>query len=259
MYDMTPTLPAAAVQVRITHLKAAGIPFNLTRVSAVGWPCPYCWALLHPSSNEPSARQAATHDHVVPLSRGGPDARGNILPCCKTCNNDKANLHPAEWLGVLRADGDPRARCVEFLIETLIEDWPQDLMAEVYATIGRNYAARRRWLLMRVAAGLPVPEVFSPVAALMPPEAIRQFEEKRRDGGVVVHLRPAAVSIEDRIAAIMEYHGVPRTHWTFVPPRIVRVLIGSVSERFAFTNAATFSATIRSALARSQTRKVSAR
>ncbi|MCK5076341.1 MAG: HNH endonuclease [Calditrichia bacterium] len=39
-----------------------------------------------------------TMDHLVPLSRGGKSTRGNIVPCCKQCNNDKKYLTPAEML-----------------------------------------------------------------------------------------------------------------------------------------------------------------
>ena len=39
-----------------------------------------------------------TMDHLVPLSRGGKSTKGNIVPCCKQCNNDKKYLTPAEML-----------------------------------------------------------------------------------------------------------------------------------------------------------------
>jgi 5-methylcytosine-specific restriction endonuclease McrA len=38
-----------------------------------------------------------TMDHVVPLSRGGRTARGNVVPCCKECNTRKKHLLPMEW------------------------------------------------------------------------------------------------------------------------------------------------------------------
>lgn len=37
-----------------------------------------------------------TMDHVVPMSRGGKSTKRNIVPCCKTCNNEKKYLTPAE-------------------------------------------------------------------------------------------------------------------------------------------------------------------
>jgi 5-methylcytosine-specific restriction endonuclease McrA len=39
---------------------------------------------------------ALTMDHVLPIARGGKSAKGNVVPCCKQCNNDKKYLTPAE-------------------------------------------------------------------------------------------------------------------------------------------------------------------
>ncbi|MGH1362840.1 MAG: HNH endonuclease [Calditrichia bacterium] len=39
-----------------------------------------------------------TMDHVVPMARGGKSTKGNIVACCKPCNNDKKYLTPAEML-----------------------------------------------------------------------------------------------------------------------------------------------------------------
>lgn len=52
--------------------------------------CHYCGEIF--SADE------LTMDHVVPLSRGGKSSKGNIVPCCKPCNNDKKYLTPAEML-----------------------------------------------------------------------------------------------------------------------------------------------------------------
>ena len=38
-----------------------------------------------------------TMDHIVPISRGGRSIRGNVVPCCKECNNAKKQLLPIEW------------------------------------------------------------------------------------------------------------------------------------------------------------------
>jgi len=43
-----------------------------------------------------------TMDHVVPLSRGGKSKKGNIVPCCKECNNKKKYLLPIEWAEYLK-------------------------------------------------------------------------------------------------------------------------------------------------------------
>lgn len=39
-----------------------------------------------------------TMDHVLPIVRGGKSTKGNIVPCCKQCNNDKKYLTPAEMI-----------------------------------------------------------------------------------------------------------------------------------------------------------------
>ena len=41
--------------------------------------------------------KSLTMDHVVPISRGGSTTKSNVVPCCKTCNNQKKNLLPQEW------------------------------------------------------------------------------------------------------------------------------------------------------------------
>ena len=37
-----------------------------------------------------------TMDHIVPISRGGRSTKGNVVSCCKNCNNEKKYLTPAE-------------------------------------------------------------------------------------------------------------------------------------------------------------------
>lgn len=31
-------------------------------------------------------------DHIVPVIRGGKSAKGNVVPCCKECNNKKKQI-----------------------------------------------------------------------------------------------------------------------------------------------------------------------
>ena len=38
-----------------------------------------------------------TMDHVVPIARGGRSTKGNLVPACKDCNNQKKQLLPMEW------------------------------------------------------------------------------------------------------------------------------------------------------------------
>lgn len=36
-------------------------------------------------------------DHVIPISRGGRNDIGNIVPCCRGCNADKCDMTLSEW------------------------------------------------------------------------------------------------------------------------------------------------------------------
>lgn len=51
--------------------------------------CYYC--------GNPTPPKELTMDHIVPISRGGKSSRGNVVPCCKTCNKTKKQLLPMEW------------------------------------------------------------------------------------------------------------------------------------------------------------------
>ena len=44
-------------------------------------------------------------DHIVPVIRGGKSARGNVVPCCKECNNKKKHMLPIEWQEYLERMG----------------------------------------------------------------------------------------------------------------------------------------------------------
>jgi 5-methylcytosine-specific restriction enzyme A len=44
------------------------------------------------------ATENLTMDHVLPIVRGGKSSKGNIVACCKQCNNDKKYLTPAEMI-----------------------------------------------------------------------------------------------------------------------------------------------------------------
>jgi 5-methylcytosine-specific restriction enzyme A len=55
--------------------------------------CHYCQAAT--SSKE------LTMDHVIPLARGGRTTKGNVIPCCKACNNKKKIMLPMDWQAYL--------------------------------------------------------------------------------------------------------------------------------------------------------------
>jgi 5-methylcytosine-specific restriction endonuclease McrA len=52
--------------------------------------CHYC-------GNEFKAAEL-TMDHIVPLSRGGKSTKGNVVPCCKDCNNKKKYMTPVDMI-----------------------------------------------------------------------------------------------------------------------------------------------------------------
>lgn len=51
-----------------------------------------------------------TMDHIVPIARGGKSTRGNVVTCCKSCNNAKKQLLPMEWEQYLK---DARTKTTE--------------------------------------------------------------------------------------------------------------------------------------------------
>ena len=51
--------------------------------------CHYCGRKFPPAE--------LTMDHLIPISRGGRSVHGNLVPCCKECNNRKKYLLPMEW------------------------------------------------------------------------------------------------------------------------------------------------------------------
>ena len=50
--------------------------------------CHYCGGSFPPAE--------LTMDHIVPIARGGKSNKGNLVPSCKSCNNNKKYYTPAE-------------------------------------------------------------------------------------------------------------------------------------------------------------------
>ncbi|MFZ5871133.1 MAG: HNH endonuclease [Actinomycetota bacterium] len=76
--------------VRVPH--GRGVPVSRRGVlRRDGHRCAYC------------RRSAATVDHVLPRSRGGPETWENLVACCVRCNNLKGDRTPEEMGWVLQA------------------------------------------------------------------------------------------------------------------------------------------------------------
>ena len=43
-------------------------------------------------------KDSVTMDHIIPISRGGKSTKGNLVPCCPSCNLEKRSLTASEWL-----------------------------------------------------------------------------------------------------------------------------------------------------------------
>ena len=52
--------------------------------------CYYCHKVV--------GAEELTMDHKIPVSRGGKSTRGNCVPCCKECNNNKKPYTPVEQI-----------------------------------------------------------------------------------------------------------------------------------------------------------------
>ena len=52
--------------------------------------CHYCCEKFDPKE--------LTMDHIIPLSRGGKSAKGNVVPCCIKCNREKKYYTPVDIL-----------------------------------------------------------------------------------------------------------------------------------------------------------------
>jgi hypothetical protein len=61
---------------------------DLARVELAQPACHYCAILLEVGQG--------TFDHIVPLSKGGPNSLTNIVRCCLTCNREKFTKSPGE-------------------------------------------------------------------------------------------------------------------------------------------------------------------
>lgn len=57
--------------------------------------CMYCGEQFSP--------RHLTRDHIIPVSKGGPDSWSNCVTACASCNHKKGNRTPEEWGRLLLA------------------------------------------------------------------------------------------------------------------------------------------------------------
>ena len=105
-----------------------------------GWRCYYCNTTLGWFYWQP--------DHVIPRSKGGPDAIWNLVLSCKPCNDRKRNHHPRDFLLSLYPDDLDHA-----------ENLWQDLFDEMWVGSGgaipegSHMLPERAWVLRKAAEG----------------------------------------------------------------------------------------------------------
>lgn len=61
------------------------------KLRALDFRCYYCQR----DTRHPAVK--LTKDHLTPVSRGGSDAIDNVVPACRSCNYDKADMTEAEY------------------------------------------------------------------------------------------------------------------------------------------------------------------
>lgn len=209
-------MPVARVRLNVIRIEARAIAWDMHRDSAPGQICPYCWRVM---LGKLSGLRAPTWDHVVPISRGGPDSRDNMIVVCRGCNQDKADRNPVEWLGILRYLGDQRAPKVERFLEIIGAGWTDEDRATMNKIVD-EWEARAATALIGVAASVR--------AAIIDLQTHYSVALSGED------------LIRDRICAAMEAHGIDRRMWSYTPPCIVRVTTGGRVMQLTYTDEAAF-------------------
>lgn len=67
-----------------------------------GMRCHYCGKYM--------PKEKITVDHMFPQDFGGPTITNNLIPACKTCNNEKNNMTKNEYLAFLKAKKHGRGK-----------------------------------------------------------------------------------------------------------------------------------------------------
>lgn len=203
-------MPVARIKLgKVIRITARAISWDIHRDSAPGHLCPYCW---EPMPGKTHPHRAPTWDHVVPISRGGPDSKANILVVCRRCNGDKGNRNPIEWLGVLRHARDHRAPKIARFVEIIGAEWSEadrSAAADIADEWERQAAAQQSHLAETLRSALTDPK-----PGIVPGSAVHYSATTAADSAVLA-----------RVATIMDEHRVERQLWSFLPPCSVRVTV----------------------------------
>lgn len=62
------------------------------------WQCHYCNRHMRRKANPKHPGREATLDHLLPVSRGGKNQRGNLVAACRSCNQAKGAMTTEEFL-----------------------------------------------------------------------------------------------------------------------------------------------------------------
>ena len=108
-------LPAVVVMNRYVKtrrkVRVWSAPTRKLVFSRDGFQCQYCGTRI--------SMGTGTRDHVVPLSRGGPDVLANVVTACRDCNGRKDARTPAEAGMTLRSQ--PRSLTEAEKIQCLLK------------------------------------------------------------------------------------------------------------------------------------------
>ena len=120
---------AFQTRLHVTALRYDALSM-VPRDRARGCPCLYCWAPM----------DTPTWDHVIPLSKGGPNNRGNLVVVCRTCNASKDDMSLPEYEGVLGAIGSPLQNRLAQFSAWLMSDWDDATKAEYARIVAHSWA-----------------------------------------------------------------------------------------------------------------------
>lgn len=84
---------------RMRKLEQAGVvtqQYKDALLEALAFRCPVCRVSFHLGPER--IPEQLTWDHIIPLSEGGRDKDGNLLPLCRGCNCSKGEKTFEQWL-----------------------------------------------------------------------------------------------------------------------------------------------------------------